>query len=255
MLSKNQIKFVRSLAQKKFRNQHGLFIAEGSKLVTELINHEAGVQTIFGTNTWLEAHAHLHNDVDEVIEVTPKELERISGLTSPQEVLCLTTIHRPVPDCAKWGGQLVLALDAVNDPGNLGTILRTADWFGIKQVVCSNNSVDLYNPKTVQATMGSIARVEVAYTDLHQFMQNWKAEDTTGPIYGMVLDGQNLFGLSIESHGLIVMGSESHGIDPKLLPLLDQQVTIPAFGAAESLNVAIATAIVCAEFKKATSQT
>lgn len=236
MISKNQIKFVHQLEQKKYRRKEGLFVAEGPKVVGDLL--QAGFKTheIFATKEWKNHDVHAQ-------EVTSEELQKVSFLQHPQQVLALFEIPS-----AKLSSDsaLSLALDDVQDPGNLGTIIRIADWFGISTIYCSENTVDAWSPKVVQATMGSIARVNIIYTDLKELIQNAKV-----PVYGTLLDGQNIYTQELSQEGIIVMGNEGNGISQVIRPLINRKLLIPQFHEGpESLNVAIATAITCSEFRR-----
>ena len=199
MLSKNQIKFIKSLKQKKFRLQHQLFVVEGEKIVNDFLNSDWKIEQIYATKEWN----------GNAVEVTSKELERISSLKTPNKVLAIIKIPKRK---SVISGNLVLALDAVKDPGNLGTIIRLADWFGVQHVICSQNCVDLYNPKVVQATMGSLCRIQVQYLNLKSTLENMTDYD----ICAAVMDGKYIFCRKIEKR-IILMGSESHGISTELL--------------------------------------
>ncbi|MGL3000217.1 TrmH family RNA methyltransferase [Flavobacterium sp. RSSB_23] len=240
MVSKNQIKLISSLHQKKYRIAHQLFIAEGVKGINELLQ----------SNFELE---HLYITIDEFksVSTTQKtvisdaDLKKISALTTPNT--CLAVFKIPKEKTIINNG-LIVALDTIRDPGNMGTILRLCDWFGINQVVCSKETVDLYNPKVVQATMGSIARVNVNYLNLKDFL-----ETTSLPIYGTFMDGEDLYNSEITNEGIIILGNEANGISKEIEALVTKRITIPRFGnlqQTESLNVATATAIVLSEFKR-----
>lgn len=236
MISKNQIKFVRQLEQKKYRKKEGLFVAEGPKVVGDLLRAGFNAQEIYATKEW-------NSNGKRVQEVTEEELRKVSFLQHPQQVLALFEIPS-----AKLSSDsaLSLALDDVQDPGNLGTIIRIADWFGISTIYCSENTVDAWSPKVVQATMGSIARVNIVYTDLKELIQN-----ATVPVYGTLLDGQNIYTQELSQDGIIVMGNEGNGISQAIRPLINRKLLIPQFHEGpESLNVAIATAITCSEFRR-----
>ena len=236
MISKNQIKFVRQLEQKKYRRKEGLFVAEGPKVVGDLLRAGFNAQEIYATKEWNNNGMHAQ-------EVTDEELRKVSFLQHPQQVLALFEIPS-----AKLSSDsaLSLALDDVQDPGNLGTIIRIADWFGISTIYCSENTVDAWSPKVVQATMGSIARVNIVYTDLKELIQN-----ATVPVYGTLLDGQNIYTQELSQDGIIVMGNEGNGISQAIRPLINRKLLIPQFHEGpESLNVAIATAITCSEFRR-----
>ena len=240
MVSKNQIKLISSLHQKKYRIAHQLFIAEGVKGINELLQ----------SNFELE---HLYVTIDEFRTVSPTQktvisdadLKKISALTTPNTCLAVFKIPKEKTIINKG---LIVALDTIRDPGNMGTILRLCDWFGINQVICSKETVDLYNPKVVQATMGSIARVNVNYLNLKDFL-----ETTSLPIYGTFMDGEDIYNSEITNEGIITLGNEANGISKEIEALVTKRITIPRFGnlqQTESLNVATATAIVLSEFKR-----
>ena len=232
MLSRNQIKFIQSLKQKKFRLQHQLFVVEGEKIVNEFLNSDWEIKQIYATKEWK----------GDAVKVSNKELERISFLKKPNKVLAIIKIPQRKSIIS---GNLVLALESVKDPGNLGTIIRLADWFGVQNVICSKNCVDLYNPKVVQATMGSICRIQVQYLNLKSTLESM----TDYKICVAVMDGKNVFSLKKLEKRIVLMGSESHGISTELLELAHQKVTIPKSkkSQAESLNVANACGIILAQ--------
>jgi TrmH family RNA methyltransferase len=236
MISKNQIKFVRQLEQKKYRKKEGLFVAEGPKVVGDLLRAGFKAHTIFATSEW-ESQGQTFQ------EVSDEELRRVSFLQHPQRVLALFFIPtESVPSVSS----LSLALDDVQDPGNLGTIIRIADWFGIDTIYCSENTADAWSPKVVQATMGSIARVNIIYTDLQELISK-----TQVPVYGTLLDGQDIYTQELSKEGIIVMGNEGNGISAPIRKLINRRLLIPQFHEGpESLNVAIATAITCSEFRR-----
>lgn len=265
MISKNKIKYIRSLEQKKNRNKEGKFVAEGFKVVDDLLALQPA-DLIVATQEWL--HGKHFADQTEVIEVTEEELKKVSFLQHPQQVLA---VFRQDTGCNKQDSnnsqeeaeeknfgfskintqELSLALDGVQDPGNLGTIIRIADWFGITHIYCSQDTADVYNPKVVQATMGSIARVKVEYGNLLALVESLPADV---PVYGTLLDGNNIYQQQLENRGLIVMGNEGKGISPALAKKVNRRLLIPNFpegrATADSLNVAIATAITCSEFRR-----
>ena len=236
MISKNQIKFVRQLEQKKYRKKEGLFVAEGPKVVGDLLRAGFKAHTIFATSEW-ESQGQTFQ------EVSDEELRRVSFLQHPQRVLALFFIPtESVPSVSS----LSLALDDVQDPGNLGTIIRIADWFGIDTIYCSENTADAWSPKVVQATMGSIARVNINYTDLQELISKAQV-----PVYGTLLDGQDIYTQELSKEGIIVMGNEGNGISAPIRKLINRKLLIPQFHEGpESLNVAIATAITCSEFRR-----
>lgn len=281
MLSKNKIKLIHALDTKKGRKQEGAFVAEGFKSVGDLLREGFHARTIIATEEW-QCPVPLGNDT-EVISVTDEELRKASLLLHPQQVIGIFDIPQAthnggcvygldnmyqtltpeqskvttnIPPNEGFGGSLggeslILCLDGVQDPGNLGTIIRTADWFGIKHIICSPTTADAFNPKVVQATMGSISRVHISYTDLPQFLGHLPQGT---PIYGTLLDGSNLYDADLQNHGVIVMGNEGNGISQEVRALLTHHLLIPSYPAdsptAESLNVSIATAIICAEFRR-----
>jgi TrmH family RNA methyltransferase len=253
MLSQNQIKQVTALKVKKYREESGRFIAEGHKLVTDLLGSRYRVEAIYGSAAWIvENLAAVKAKGIPVYETLPREMERLSSLSTPPPVLAVVVIPGQVPLPAEAFGQPVLMLDEIRDPGNLGTIIRVADWFGIGNIICSETTVDLYNPKVVQATMGSIARVNLWYTALLPVLQEFAGKV---PVYGTFLEGENLFEQPLSPGGIILVGNESRGISPGLEPFIQTKLFIPSYGSnesgkAESLNASIATAIICAEFRK-----
>lgn len=250
MISKNKIKYIRSLEQKKNRNKEGKFVAEGFKVVDDLLALQPA-DLIVATQEWL--HGKHLADQTEVIEVTEEELKKVSFLQHPQQVLAVFR-QDTSGDYSINTNELSLALDGVQDPGNLGTIIRIADWFGITHIYCSQDTADVYNPKVVQATMGSIARVKVEYGNLLALVESLPADV---PVYGTLLDGDNIYQQQLENRGLIVMGNEGKGISPALAKKVNRRLLIPNFpegrATADSLNVAIATAITCSEFRRTKS--
>ena len=236
MPGKSKTKYIQSLGQKKFREQEGVFVAEGPKLVKELLQHEAGVQEIYALREWLDENKKFTNRI-KTIEITETELKGISFMTTPQSVLAL--VKMPAINTIVTRGKIILALDTIQDPGNLGTIIRTADWFGVQHLICSKDCADVYNPKVVQATMGSIARVNVIYSDISSWLQREKGRR----IYAAVLRGKDLRKIKIRE-GIIIIGNESKGIHSEILGLANEKITIPAIGKAESLNAAVATGII-----------
>ena len=240
MVSKNQIKLITSLQQKKYRKQEQLFFAEGVKVVQELLHSNFELQDLFTTK-----QDFLIVPKNKVHAISEAELKKISALTTPNTCLAVFKIPKAV---AYEQNGLILALDDVRDPGNLGTIIRLCDWFGIKTLFCSEESVDVYNPKVVQATMGSISRVNVVYGNLEQFLTAAKL-----PIFGTFMDGSIIYKEKLPTEGIIVMGNEANGISKPIENLVSKRITIPRFGdlqATESLNVATATAIILSEFKR-----
>ncbi|MBS4057801.1 MAG: RNA methyltransferase [Bacteroidales bacterium] len=249
MLSKNRIKFITSLRLSKFREQHRQFVAEGTKLVAELLRSDFSCEQLFATPDWLAENELLLKSAKPPIEpVSDREMNQISNLSTPPGVLAVAGLPEWTIDDASPADSLVLALDGISDPGNLGTMIRTADWFGISSVVCSHDTVDAYHPKVVQSTMGSVFRVKVIETDLADYLGRISQQQL--PVYGALMHGKSIYepGLNA-SRGVLVIGSESHGIRSSILTLISQALTIPRVNpvetaAPESLNASIATAII-----------
>ena len=247
MISKAKIKYIRSLELKKHRSAENVFVAEGPKVVGDLMAIAAPTLLIH-TVHW--APAAVQPGTEEII-VSDDELRKVSFLQHPQDVLAVFSQPTPSAALPDASHALILALDGVQDPGNLGTIIRIADWFGIEQIVCSHDTADAYNPKVVQATMGSIARVSVTYTDLVQYLTALPADT---PVYGTLLDGDSIYTTPLTTHGVIVMGNEGKGISAPIRRLITHRLLIPNYpmgrSTTDSLNVAIATAITCSEFRR-----
>ncbi|MFB0494641.1 TrmH family RNA methyltransferase [Mucilaginibacter sp. OAE612] len=245
MLSKSQISLLKSLQHKKFRKEHGLFLVEGYKSVVEFVNAAYQVDAIYHTSEIAPKMMNLSRKIN-FQEISLTDLEKISSLKTPQEVIGLIKIPKwPELNYNLLKNKFSLVLDGVQDPGNMGTIIRTADWFGITDIICSDDTVDVYNPKVVQATMGSLARVNVHYGDLITIIPEIKL-----PLFGAMLDGENIYSTNFGHEGLLAMGNEGNGLRPEIQQLINKTVTIPRIGYAESLNVAIATAILCSEIKR-----
>ncbi len=240
-MTKNDIQFIRTLHDKSGRIEHGLFVAEGEKLISEILNSPLTIKSIYTTND------NLYGERAE--RVSPKEMERISTLKSANNSVAVVEIPQYSLNKESIKKRLILALDEVQNPGNLGTIIRLADWFGIEDIICSPNCADLYNPKVVQATMGAITRVRVHYTPLVEFL-----EGCGMTIYGAMLGGENIYSHSLSQSGVIVMGNEGRGVSAEVTALLNERLYIPPFPAdcatSESLNVAVSTAIICSEFRR-----
>ncbi|SEA61152.1 RNA methyltransferase, TrmH family [Flavobacterium gillisiae] len=240
MVSKNQIKLITSLQQKKYRTINKLFFAEGVKVIQELLDSNFELEHLYSTQ----------NDFEDVLPskkslILEADLKKISALATANS--CLAVFKIPLEKKIKESG-LIVALDSIRDPGNLGTILRLCDWFGVKEIVCSKETVDLYNPKVVQATMGSIARVNMSYIDLNSFIAA-----TNLPVFGTFMDGVNIYKTTLPQEGIVVMGNEANGISMELEKLIKNKLSIPRFGEiqkTESLNVATATAIILSEFRR-----
>ncbi len=247
ILSKNKIKWIKSLELKKNRKEAQLFVAEGHKLVSDNL-HVMRCQALVATSEWYASNPQAQ--APEMYVVSPQEMSKASFLKTPQEVLAVFEQPDHVFVQEDLRNKLSLVLDTVQDPGNLGTIIRIADWFGIEHIICSPETADCFAPKTVQATMGAIARVKVHYTPLAPLMESL----TDMPIYGTFLEGENIYHENLTTEGLIVMGNEGKGISAEIERLVNRKIHIPSFPAdrptSESLNVAIATSIVCAEFRR-----
>jgi len=244
MLSKHQIKVIKSLAQKKYRHELGLFLVEGIKSITEFLESDYELDGLYTTQPIFESHA------SKTVTISEKDLMRISQLKNPNTALAVFKI--PNHTDVKYNG-LTLALDAVRDPGNLGTIIRLCDWFGVQSILCSTTTVDCYNPKVVQATMGSLTRVSVNYIDLEAYL---KHASTT--ISGTFMDGDTIYTEDLPKEGVVVLGNEANGISESIESLVNRRLSIPQFGNSkptESLNVANATAIVLSEFLRRTIET
>ncbi|WP_395065878.1 TrmH family RNA methyltransferase [Flavobacterium sp.] len=240
MVSKNQIKLITSLQQKKYRQIHQLFIAEGAKVIQELLQSNFELEQLFVTDSIFESI-----NVSKKIVISDADLKKISCLSTPNNCLALFKIPKSKPVSNKG---LVVALDDVRDPGNLGTIIRLCDWFGIEQIICSEHTVDVYNPKVVQATMGSISRVSISYVDLELYIQQSKCA-----VFGTFMDGKNVYKENLPNQGILILGNEANGISNTLEKLVSNRLAIPRFGnlkQTESLNVATATAIFLSEFKR-----
>ena len=234
MVAKSDLKLIKSLHQKKYRIRHGLFLAEGVKLVEELLASRLKPYKVFSTGA---------NQGDGLLPITANELGKVSALKQPNKMLGV--FHIPEPELPRFTGW-TLALDALRDPGNLGTVIRLCDWFGIEDLLCSPDTVDCYNPKVLQATMGSIARVRIHYLPLADTLEGCGL-----PVFGASMEGVDIRRAALPTSGVLVMGSESHGLSVQLRAVLSETLAIPAYGKAESLNVATATAVLLHEIRKA----
>lgn len=251
MLSKNKLKYIRSLSQKKFRDQESVFLAEGPKVVGDLMG-SFECRLLLGTREYLEAHPHFQ--AAERIEVEQHELEQASTLKTPRDTMAVFSQQRlPAAKAADTSDcqPLAFALDDVQDPGNLGTIIRLADWYGVQDIYCSRHCADAYAPKVIQATMGAIARVNIHYVDLAELLADRKGQTE---VLGTFLDGDDLYRMDLSAGGLLLMGNEGNGISAELEPLVTRKLYIPNYPlgrtTSESLNVAVATAITCAEIRR-----
>ncbi|MCC8199229.1 MAG: RNA methyltransferase [Tannerellaceae bacterium] len=249
MLSKNKVKYIRSLEKKKYRSEFQVFVAEGNKMVNDIL-HTFECELLLAKPAWMATQGDI--PAKELLVADEEDLRKVSFLKTPQDVLAV--FKRPVEQIeeADPSGQLIIAADGIQDPGNLGTIIRLADWFGIRHIVCSTDTVDAFSPKTVQATMGALAHVHIHYTDLATWLSVQAARQI--PVYGTFLDGENIYQKELSESGILVMGNEGNGIRPDISTHINQKLFIPSYPqgeeTSESLNVAIATAIVCAEFRR-----
>lgn len=247
MLSKSRVKYIQSLYHKKFRDEASSYIVEGPKVVAEFIQESAGnIEEIFCVKSWLSNNQHLlqNNGQTIVTVVEEHELQKISFLTTANQVLAI--VRKTLPRKLSPDTGLSIMLDGIQDPGNLGTIIRIADWFGVKTMVCSEDCVDMYNPKVIQSTMGSILRINIVYDNLEKIC----AAQTGVVIYAATLNGQSLYSVAPPATGCLLIGNESKGIREQLLPFCTAQITIPKLGKAESLNAVVATGIILSHFTK-----
>lgn len=250
VLSKSRVKYIQSLFHKKFRNLEGRFIIEGPKIINEfLLKTPEAICEIYATAEWLKNNNILPSSLaqEKITIITADDLHKISSLPTPNQVLAI--VQKPetaFPDISAH--ENIIMLDEIQDPGNMGTIIRIADWFGITKIICSISCADMYNSKVIQSTMGSILRVHVLYTDLVE----WCKKHSHIPVYAATLHGRSLYETTAFEHGVILMGNESKGIKPELLALSTSQITIPRIGAAESLNAAVATGIILSHFTQKT---
>lgn len=247
MLSKTHTKYIQSLQHKKLRDELNLFIAEGPKVVSDLLNDRKFIcKEILAVQEWLDANDELRSIHTNTLftAVEDFELEKISALSTPHLVLAVFEKNHAVIDF-KTKDKITLALDTIQDPGNLGTIIRIADWFGVKDMICSVGCADMYNPKVVQGSMGSLGRVNVVYTDLSE----WLHKNKNVKIYAAALEGKNLNSMDRLKEGIIIIGNEANGISDNIMELVDEKITIPRTGEAESLNAAVAAGIILSHLK------
>lgn len=247
-LSKNKIKYIHSLKDKKNRLEHKTFVAEGEKLVHDLLASGCKCQLLAGNTTAIENFCAV--TIDEIVDAAPEELKRASSLkTSPSVIGVFYQTDNHIEEVL-LKNRLNLVLDGVQDPGNFGTIVRLADWFGIETIICSHDTCDVYNPKAVQATMGAINRVKILYANIVNILVNY----SNSHIYGALLDGENIYQSSLSETGFIVMGNEGNGMRPEVEKVINRRLFIPNFpserATSESLNVAVATGIICSEFRR-----
>lgn len=252
MLSKNKIKLIQSLNRKKHRDESGLFLVEGNKMVEEVLRSEFRIETVVCTPEYLAVHPETKNRANEIVVTDSYSIQKASLLQNPQDALAL--VYQSPNDLSLLNPEteLCLALDFIQDPGNLGTILRIADWFGIKSLICSENTVDACNPKVVQASMGAIFRTKVSYINLDDFLSS--ARQNQIPVYGTFLEGNNIYNEELSKNGIILMGNEGNGISDSAGKWVSHKLYIPSFSPdenkPESLNVAVAAAICCSEFRR-----
>jgi RNA methyltransferase, TrmH family len=245
MLSKNQTKLIKSLQDKKDRNELGLFLVEGAKNTLELLNSDFQIEELFVTTEFLDKNKKVLDKINIKYEiVTPDDLEKAGSLESNDSAIAIVKQKNNF-DLNIDDAEIIIALDEIKDPGNLGTIIRLADWYGIKKIIASDNTADFYNPKVISATKGSFIRVQIVYTDLKKFLMETKI-----PILGAFLNGENIHKISFPKSGILLMGNESRGINSEIEKYVTKKITIPSFGKAESLNVAIATAIILDNWKR-----
>ncbi len=253
MLSKNKKKFITSLIHKKYRKQFNAFFAEGHKLNHDLISSETSCIELIATDEWIQKNKNLLPEDIITTITTETELKSISNLKSSPPVIGIYEITDHKLSIEQLSDSLIITLDGVQDPGNMGTIIRIADWFGIKNIICSEDSADIYNPKVVQASMGAIARINVQYVDLPSFIEQYKTE-TRLPVYGTFLEDENIYNQDLSKNGMIIMGNEGKGISTQIEQLITDKLYIPNYPpnapTSESLNVSVATAIICSEFRK-----
>jgi len=253
MISKAKISFIKSLHSNKGRNETGLFIAEGVKIAKELLSSQnIKIHSIFATKDFLEQNNLNSNSNFEIYEISEIELQKISLLSNPNKVLVIAEIFKNKLDFSALKNELTIVLDNVQDPGNLGTIIRTMDWFGIKNLVCSETTVDVYNPKVIQASMGSFMRVNSYYTNIENFIKEYSSKFDY-KVYGTLLNGNNIYKETLEQEGIIVFGNESKGISRNIEKLITNRISIPSFSNSnniDSLNISIAAGILFSEFKR-----
>ena len=247
MLSKTHTKYIQSLQHKKFRDEYGLFLAEGPKVVMDLLNSRKFIcKEIFAMNNWIEDHSkQLSLLVEtEITDVADFELQKISALSTAHAVVAVFEKRKPVLEI-NTALKITLALDTIQDPGNLGTIIRIVDWFGIENIICSIGCADMYNAKVVQSTMGSLGRVNVIYTDLVK----WLKDNDTIKIYAASLEGKDVKTIGKLKEGILIIGNEANGVSDEVMELVNEKITIPRIGEAESLNAAVAAGIILAIIK------
>ncbi len=247
MIGKNKIKLIKSLAHKKFRLKEQSFLAEGDKIISEILNSEITINELFATPEFLSLHKNNFKKVKIVTEVNAGEIKKASLLKQPQSSLAVCSLPPQTGMPAQLGG-VSLFLDGIQDPGNLGTIIRTCDWFGIRHLFCSPDTADIFNPKVIQATMGSFLRVNTVYTPFKLILPHLQKNKI--PVYGTFLKGKPVYTANLSDNALIVLGNESRGIRREVAGKIGNKINIPSFGMAESLNVAVSAGIICNEFSR-----
>ncbi len=255
MITRNKAKLISALRIPKYRKKHGLFVAEGTKLILELLQSTFGIDEIYATSDWIKQHREAFRHADHlVVRVEQKDIDAVSSLSTPPDVLAIINMPEGEIEPIHFSSTPTIMLDGINDPGNLGSIIRSADWFGIPQIVCSENTVDAYHPKVVQASMGSIFRLRIYEADLVKVLRN-KPDGV--PVYGAFMDGTNIHQTRLDPTGIYIIGSESHGISNELSSLINERIAIPRHNSpgktseTESLNAAVAAAIILAEMRRA----
>jgi TrmH family RNA methyltransferase len=253
MLSSANIKLINSLALKKYRDRHKLFIIEGDKLVNEFLASNRTINLLLARSGWIDkTDGRLLSAAGEIITVSENELRKASRLKTPHNTLALVGIEDSVPEVSSLSGKLSIALDNIRDPGNMGTIIRIAAWFGIENIICSSGTVDVYNPKTIQASMGALIHVNVSYSELPGFIHSLSESGT--PVYATALDGEPVYNISLPAGGLLLFGNESRGLSEEVMSCATKKITIPPHNkplpGIDSLNVAMTAAIICSEFRR-----
>ena len=257
MISSSKSKLIRSLRQKKYRDQNQLFLVEGEKMVGEFITggpaNPFHIREFFATPGWIDRNRYiLQQSGAEVTEASQAEIKKVSNLVTPQPVIALASIPQKLLNASSLLNTPVLAFESIRDPGNLGTIIRTADWFGIRHIVCTPDSTDLFNPKVVQSTMGAIVRVEVHYQELERLQASKELKSKA--VFGTFMEGENIYETTLEPDPVILFGNESHGLSQRFSTLIQRRISIPSFyplgKGSESLNVASTVAVVCSELRR-----
>jgi TrmH family RNA methyltransferase len=240
MLSRNEVKYIQSLYHKKNRNTEEVFIAEGTKLLHEILHSDYKIKKVYAVKEWLAQNSHIKN----AVEINEDDLKKISNLETPNKVLALV-YKKQLTQIPGLKNQITLVLDGIQDPGNVGTIIRTANWFGVKNIIASNDTANIYNPKVIQASMGAFTGVHIFYTDLKSFLSSNKIL-----VCGAVLDGENISTIKKINECLLIIGNEGKGIHNEIYPFIQKKISIPKFGNAESLNAAVAAGIILWKLKE-----